>query len=324
MNRRPPVAAYLLGGFAGLTLAAQALGQWQVPTASPSGSTTTPPSAAPTYGAPGQPYPYGSPTTTGSAPTAAAPASSPAPSATTDPYGRPVSAGGLNAPPPMASSAPPPPSAGPAAALDEAEEDDSGRGLTWFWLDVEGGFQYVALETFSVDTEALSAGFESSDASGGYVGAGLGAQLIFIRIGPRFRVGFYPEWQIYSINGELGFRIPIGIVEPHIDLGAGYSALGSLGGLLASTPDSVQIDGFNVRAGGGIDFFPTPILSLGATFTWELMGLTRPGVDASYIASIQNDPTATSEEKAQAEALKAEGSGYGQAFTIGARLGLNF
>jgi hypothetical protein len=243
--------------------------------------------------------------------------------AATDPYGQPVTAGGLSAPPPMDPNATAPPAAAPGETeqqLDQAEEEDSGRGLTWFWLDLEGGYQYVGLETFTVDTESLSAGFEKSDASGGYVGAGLGVQLLILRIGPRFRVGFFREWQLYSIDGEVGFRIPIGSIEPHVEVAAGYSALGSFAGVLSDVPDSVRIDGFNVRLGGGLDFFPSKYLSLGGVFSWEVLGMTRPGVDVTALrANAQTDA-----ERAQADLLAAEGSGYGTSITIGGRLGLHF
>jgi hypothetical protein len=219
-------------------------------------------------------------------------------------------------------AAAPPPKSETEKELDEAEEEDSGRGLTWFWIDIAGGYQYVGLETFTVDEEALAVGFEESDASGGYIGAGLGLQLIFIRIGPRFRVGFFEEWQLYSIDGEVGFRIPLGPFEPHVEVAAGYSALGSFGGMLEGAPDAVNIDGFNIRVGGGLDIFPgTEYFSIGGVFSWEFLAMTRPGVDADYVAELE----ASGQTDADTAALlRAEGSGYGTSVTIGARLGLHF
>ena len=60
-------------------------------------------------------------------------------------------------------------------------------------------------------------------------GVGLGLQLFFLRLGPHFRHGFFPDWQMFSIGGELGIRIPIKFMDFHFDLGGGYVALGSLG-----------------------------------------------------------------------------------------------
>jgi hypothetical protein len=208
--------------------------------------------------------------------------------------------------------------------LDKSEEEDSGRGLSWFWLELEGGYEYIGLETFTANEQTLSAGFESSSSSGGFIGAGLGLQLFFLRLGPRGRVGFFSEWQCFSLDGELGFRIPLGIFEPHLAIAAGYSALGSLPGVLSSTAGAVQIDGFNVRLGGGLDIFPSKYFSLGANVSWEAMGLTRPGVDPTVIANLQSNPDATDAQKAKAPLLAANGSGYGQAIALGARLGLHF
>lgn len=269
----------------------------------------------------GQPPPgsYGQP-----GPTTQAPADPQPPPR--DPYGTPVTAGGLQAPPPMDPTEGGPPTAPPSETeqqLDASEEEDSGRGLTWFWLDAEGGYQYVGLESFTVDEESLSAGFEKSDDHGGYVGAGLGFQLLFLRIGPRFRVGFFEQWQLYSLDGEVGFRIPVGPVEPHFEVAGGYSALGSLSGFLADIPESVRIDGFNVRVGGGLDFFPSEYVSIGGVFSWEFLGLTRPGVDPATAQQLEAEAQSDA-ERARAELLAAEGSGYGTSITIGARIGLHF
>ena len=236
------------------------------------------------------------------------------------------SAGGLYAPPPVDAQAPPPNET--EQDLDESKEDDSERGLTWFWIDVEGGFQHVGLETFDVDESNLTGGLVSTEASGGFVGAGLGAQLLFLRLGPRFRVGFFPDWQMFSIGGELGFRIPIGILDLHVDLGGGYTALGSVGGALTAQADAVTISGPYFRVGGGLDFFIGDIVSLGPFAHWEIMGLTRPGVDPADIQAAQSgDPPPeceTDPDAARECALTAEGSGVGTAVTIGLKLGLNF
>jgi hypothetical protein len=205
--------------------------------------------------------------------------------------------------------------------LDESKEEDSGRGLSWFYLDAEGGFQHVGLETFSVDESNLTAGMVPTEASGGFVGAGLGVQLLFITIGPRFRVGFFPDWQLFSIGGELGFRIPVGIFEPHFELGGGFAGLGSVGGALAANADAVSISGPYGRISGGLDIFIGEVFSLGPTASWEFMALTRPSVD---LTDIQGSTCDGSSAEAQECALAAEGSGWGSAVSIGAKLGLHF
>ena len=150
---------------------------------------------------------------------------------------------------------------------------------------------------------------------------GLGAQLLWFTIGPRFRVAFFENWQIFGIGGELGFRIPVGIFEPHIELGGGYAALGSLGGALEGQSDAVTIRGGYGRVSGGLDFFIGEVFSLGPAVSWEFMALTRPGIPLSPdVASIcESDP-----EGAEECALAAEGSGIGSAISVGAKVGLHF
>jgi len=83
----------------------------------------------------------------------------------------------------------------------------------------------------------------------------------------------------------------------------------------------VNIDGFNLRLGGGLDIFVTDFFSIGGVFSWEFLAMTRPGVDPGTVAQLQASQQV---DQAQADILAAEGSGYGTSITIGARLGLHF
>lgn len=255
-------------------------------------------------------------------PTGPAPGQQPPPPSGYDPS---MQAGGLAPPPPMTAPPPSPPGQGGVEQqLDKAKEEDAGRGLSWVWLDVEGGFQHVGLQTFNVDEESFTAGFVDSSASGGMVGGGLGLRLLFLTIGARGRVGFFSAWQLFSIGGELGFHIPLGNVEPHFDLGVGYTGLGSFSGAVSGANDAIDIRGLDARIGGGLDVYVTPVFSLGAKFSWELLFLTRPGLSPTEIQDIQANPGVDDAERARAQALAAEGSGYGSAIGITAVAGLHF
>jgi hypothetical protein len=239
----------------------------------------------------------------------------PAPPPPTDP---PPTAGGLEAPPPIdpAQQKPPTPT---EQKLNEAKEKDSERGQSWFYVDAEGGFQHVGLETFQVDDTSLSAGLVETTSSGGYVGVGLGAHILVFTIGPRFRVGFFPDWQMFSIGGEIGMRFPIGIVEPFFNLGAGYTALGNFSGGISDVSDHVDIRGADARVMAGVDFFVTKIFAIGVGASWEFLALTRPGIDPTTLGD-----QGQSLDEQQRLAIAAEGSGFGSAFNIGARLSLHF
>lgn len=243
------------------------------------------------------------------------------------PYDPSMQAGGLAPPPPMDMSRVNTPSSAPSRTteeeLDQAKEKDSGRGLTFVWLNAEGGFEHVGLRTLNVDEENFTAGFIESSASGWMLGAGVGARLLFLTIGARGRVGFFSSWQLFSVGGEVGLRFPFGNLEPHVDLGGGYVALGSVRGALNGADDAVSIRGFYVRAGGGLDYFVTPAFSIGANASAEIMGLTRPGLSPDRVAAIKSDPN-YDPERVRADALALEGTSYGTAIAVTGVLGLHF
>jgi hypothetical protein len=249
--------------------------------------------AQPPYPQPAQPY-------------AAQPAPTPGPTA-----------GGLESPPPIDPEATEPQPTDTEKNLKEGDEEDSGRGLSWFYLDAEGGFEHLGLETFAVDESNIAAGFIDTKASGGFVGAGLGVQLLFITIGPRFRAGFFENFKTLGIGGELGFRFPILILEPHFELGGGYMTLTGL--TLGEVGDTVDIRGGYGRVSGGLDVFIGSYFSIGGGIGWEFFGLTRPGVAFEDLSAEQQQ----SVDEAQRTALAAEGSSYGSAITIFGKLGLH-
>jgi hypothetical protein len=207
--------------------------------------------------------------------------------------------------------------------IEEAKEKDSGRGLEFVWLNVEGGFEDVGLSTFNIDEQNLTAGFISTSASGGVFGAGLGLRLIFLTLGARGRVGFFSEWQLFTVGGELGVHVPLGILDPHFDLGFGYAGLGSFESAVSGAADAISIRGFYGRASGGLDVYLAPAFSLGANVSWEVLGLTRPGLSAEAVKRIQSDP-ATNPQQTKADLLAAEGASYGSALAVTGVVGLHF
>ncbi|WP_050436249.1 hypothetical protein [Chondromyces crocatus] len=251
---------------------------------------------------------------------AAPPGQAPAPS----PYDPSMQAGGLAPPPPM--QEPPPATEVPPSEteqrLDDAKKDDSGRGLEFFYFNVEGGFQQVGLSTFSANEDELTAGLVSTSASGGMVGAGLGLRLFALTLGARARAGFFSNYQLFSVGGEVGLHIPLGRLDPHIDLGFGYAGLGSVTGAISGVEDAVSIRGFYGRIGGGLDIYLTRVLSIGANVSGELMGLTRPGLSAAQVERLQSgsggDP-----QQVRADVLAADGSSLGSALAITAVIGLH-
>lgn len=276
-----------------------------------------------------QPPPSVSPPPTAPPPTSPPPAEPPP-----SPYDPSMQAGGLKPPPPMdpkQTQEEPKPADQTQDHLDKSKEKDSGRGLSFVWLNVEGGYQTVGLQTFNIDEQNFTAGFIEQSANGPVIGAGVGARLLFITVGARGRLGLLNNWQFFTVGGEVGFHIPIGRLEPRFSLGGGYAAVGSFDQVVTGgvQPD-ISIRGFYARAGGGMDYFITNIFSIGASVSWEFTALTRPGFDPTKLADLQNDIANIQSadirmaQQKQAELLAFEGSGYGSAFTVTGVLGLHF
>lgn len=262
-------------------------------------------------------------------PASGQPAGQPPPPA--DPWGG-MNAGGLQPPAPLDPNAgQPPTTGGPAPAnppptslsgeLDDSKDKDSGRGLSWFWVEAQGGYEHVGLQTFDVSGEALgpSAGFFDTTANGGVIGAGLGAQIIFVTIGARGRMGFFSDWWLGRVGGEVGFRIPIGIVEPRFDVGAGYAALASFD---EDVPEQIGVSGFYVRAGAGVDFYPVEVLAIGIVATFDALGLSRSGLTPEELAAVRAARPETTD--AEAASLTQDSTGYGATFALQGTVGLHF
>lgn len=267
----------------GLSSSAAALGQYGQP--------------APTQGQYGQPAPaqgqYGSP----------APATEPG-----------IEAGGL-APPP--STSPETPAvAQTEEKLDDAEKKDSGRGLEWVYLNAEIGFEHLGLQTFSANN-VVDAGLVDTTQTGPVYGAGLGARIVFITIGARFRIATFTNYDLWTLNGEIGLRIPLGKLEPYLTLGGGYASLGSFTGANLKG-GSVTVGGYDIRGGGGLDYYITPVFSVGAALTFEVVGLTSSGT----LQALQG--SGSTQGGAQAQVLAADGTSVGSALTGTFVAGLHF
>jgi hypothetical protein len=200
--------------------------------------------------------------------------------------------------------------------LSTADKEDSGRGLEFFWLNAEIGGEHLGLQTFKANN-LVDAGTVKTTQTGLMYGAGLGLRLVFITLGARFRLGTFSEYQLWTLNGELGIHIPLGVVEPYFTFGGGYASMGSFKqsdvGVLQ--PSDVAVRGYDVRGGFGIDFYLSNVFSLGANLTGEMLVLSRPGVDPS---KLQNG-TATEQD-----VYKADGSSIGAAVALTAVAGLHF
>lgn len=242
-----------------------------------------------------QPYPSAPPTYPPSAP----------------PEGTPLTTGGLT-PPPAAESRP-----GEAETLQRlelAEREDSGRGLEFVWLEAETGYEYLALQSFH-DNELLDGEAIAGAGSALTLGAGAGVRLVFLTVGGRFRLASSEDWDLWTLNAEVGLHVPIGALEPSFTFSAGYASLGAFsaegaGGL----PNDIDVSGFDARLGAAVDWYVNPLLSLGLRSSFEVLAL--------YRSAPQAPAPATDAELARV--YGQDGSGVGLGVTALGVVGLHF
>jgi hypothetical protein len=183
---------------------------------------------------------------------------------------------------PGAPLAPPPPPT-PASnqtvqQLEQAERQDSGRRLQFAWLNPEVGFQWASLTGLS-NSKLLDERVKG-DAMGLVVGGGAGVRLLYLTLGARFRYGLLSEYDLWSLGAEGALRIPMGRLEPYVFVGAGYARAGSFkaeGELteLAPKKDDLSMSGIEAQLGGGVDYFVTPVFSVGARLEAQALFLGR-------------------------------------------------
>jgi hypothetical protein len=218
-----------------------------------------------------------------------------------------LQAGGL-APPPAVGSEPFSGSKSETEQdLDRAEREDSGRGLEFLWLQAEGGGSYLGLGTASSDN-LLAPGAVQETGFGYVFGGAVGVRLLFATLGTRFRYGRFEDHDLWTLGGELGLRIPLGVLEPHASIGAGYAAL--LFADSADVPESVRVSGLDVRLLGGLDVFISKVVSVGGTVSGDVLFLSRGTVSAP------GSPHAV--------VYSSEGSSVGLGLTVSAQVGLHF
>lgn len=235
-----------------------------------------------------------------------------------------LNAGGLAPPPTSPYESMPPPPSPTEQQLSRADREDSGRGLEFFWLNGEIGFEHLGLQTFSAN-DLVDAELVETTQTGLTYGAGLGVRLVFLTAGARFRLGSFSDWQLWTLNLELGLRMPMGMVEPYFTFGGGYASVGafdsgSIGAQL--TTAGADTTGFNLRGGFGLDVYLSEAFSLGGNLSGDLMFLSRPKVEPADIPGYDMLPP--QEQQAVQDVYSNDGSSVGAGVTLTAVVGLHF
>lgn len=195
--------------------------------------------------------------------------------------------------------------AGSSAAPRAGSDSRPNHLAEILYFNAEFGMQYVGLQTLHLTKELVPSQVQNTDI-GGAAGVGAGVRLLFVTLGPRFRFGHFRDWDLWTLGAEVGFKIPLGALEPYINFGAGYAKVGSL------RTSRVRIQGYNIRMGFGADYYFNKAFSIGGAASAELLGLTRPGVDL-------NEGTGSVSE----DIYKLDGSSVGAAIMASAVVGLH-
>jgi hypothetical protein len=225
----------------------------------------------------------------------------------------PLETGGLTPPGPT------PPAAGAAETtrqLDRAERLDAERGLEFVWVNLESGYEYLALQALHA-RGLLDGPILTDHGSALAFGAGAGVRLVFLTLGARARLARASGWDLWTLNGEVGLHLPLGVIEPSFTFSAGYAALGGRDpGSRAPDFDAgkVNASGFDARLGAALDWYIDPLLSVGAQTNLEVLLLSRSG---------QAQPGTTASLPG-VDVYARDGSGIGLGLSLTATAGLHF
>ena len=211
-------------------------------------------------------------------------------------------------PPPMDPNAPGSPGGEPGALpldatnqkLNEAEREDSGRNFELFYVDAYLGGSYIDMRQFSSDTLQI----EKANSGGPMIAFGAGLRLVVFVVGVRAKYNALSAFNMWQLNLEAGFKIPIDKFDLLFGLHGGYSFVGKVGdgtvasgsGNVPSNNDAVKIRGFNTGLDIALDYYITKNFSLGAGFFGDFLFLNRPpvakpaGLTPEQAAVIDADP----------------------------------
>lgn len=186
-------------------------------------------------------------------------------------------------------------------ALDKADRDDAGRGLEYFWIGAEVGPQFFDLAPFR--RGSILEGRASESAGGVSYGAGAGLRLLYFTLGARFRRASLASYDLWTLQGELGGRLPLGHYEPFVRFGLGYIEVESLSGDGAT----LAVSGISGRVSGGISYYLSDSFSVGLELALDYAWLERAAVAAAALESGVASPfTAASSSFALGAGLLAQ------------------
>jgi hypothetical protein len=211
--------------------------------------------------------------------------------------------------------------------LDEAEREDSGRNFELFWVDGWIGGSYIDMQQFSQSSLAI----EKSSSGGPMFSLGAGVRFVVLVLGLRAKYNALSSFNMWQLNGELGLKFPISKIDILIGAHGGYSFVGRLDDAgsagntgVPSNSDAVKIRGFNVGLDLGVDYYVSPIFSVGAGAWVDGLFLNRPPVDkpAGFDQLTQQQKDAITNSPLYQQSGQSAGLDLGGALRLGLHFGL--
>ncbi len=180
----------------------------------------------------------------------------------------------------------------PEQTLQQADREDSGRGLEFVWLNGEVGVTHLGLGAIK-EKDFNQEGIYQLKSTSFTAGAAFGVRLLFFTLGARFRWGTAYAFKHVTIDAEGAVHFPFGALEPYGGIGVGYARVYDFVRVTADnvspTPFKEQpAVGLDARLFGGLDYYFTSMFSLGANVSGDVLFLshsaeTPTATDASSI-----------------------------------------
>jgi hypothetical protein len=232
---------------------------------------------------------------------------------------------------PVSSAYAPTAPANAATADVPSAQEPPHRRQEFVYVNTEGGYQTVDLHMLRADN-FIPTTVESSG-GGAFFGIGAGVRLAFLTLGGRYRTGQWSNWDLSTLDGELGAHLSLGRVEPYFTFGAGYAAMHAAENTVGGNA-AIDVHGFDGRAGIGVDYYADRVLTLGVNFTGDVLALARPGIDLTTSAQAQIEQIAArcgtvadpvGRQQCAVDALhQAEGTSVGFGGALSVVMGLHF
>jgi hypothetical protein len=183
------------------------------------------------------------------------------------------------------------------SARESSSTRPSKRGLEWVYLNADAGFSYINMTGFSGSNLVTV----NNAAAGPTFGVGAGIRLFILTLGVRANLNELSTFNLWQLDGELGFHIPIGHWDPYLGLHGGYCFVGSLDDGLSGSSANLSITGGDAGLQVGVDYYFNHFVSLGIEGSGDALFLSRPAVA----------PSGLPPEAAMAYQASADSVGFG-------------